>query len=242
VAEQLIELSRRYSLLSSRTSFVAIERREVKTDQPAELRRIPVALTQGWGGVQGVRGRAPARLPASAQALLARATVGGAVAGAFESAMRAVAPRSPRKRKAAPALSRVDAMACFDDGFAEEACDVCEERPVAVHLDLLMTQGADGAFGLTEDLARLAGADIDAIADIARSLDAERAEDVVATVLALRLLRALEPDRRDEWIRAARKAARWLASKVGAERIDGEAATDWIARRLERIAPAIARA
>ncbi len=56
-ASEIIELSIRYGLLSRETSFVAVERRETPVLGDMQLRRIPIALTSGWGGVEMMRGR-----------------------------------------------------------------------------------------------------------------------------------------------------------------------------------------
>ena len=49
---QLVELGQRYGLLSSATSYVAVEERSAadKTTTQAVLRKIPIAITQGWHG------------------------------------------------------------------------------------------------------------------------------------------------------------------------------------------------
>ena len=47
---QLVELGTRYGLLSSATSYVAVELRADATLTGAQLRKVPVALTSGWGG------------------------------------------------------------------------------------------------------------------------------------------------------------------------------------------------
>ena len=53
VREAIVRLAVRYGLASRETSFVAVEEREAGEDRPAaELRRIPVALAHGWGGVE----------------------------------------------------------------------------------------------------------------------------------------------------------------------------------------------
>jgi len=50
--KRLVELGKKYGLMTSATSYVAIEVRseEDKTVGQAQLRRVPVALTAGWGG------------------------------------------------------------------------------------------------------------------------------------------------------------------------------------------------
>ncbi len=56
VREEIVRLAVRYGLASRETSFVAVEEREAGEDRPAaELRRIPVALAHGWGGVEATR-------------------------------------------------------------------------------------------------------------------------------------------------------------------------------------------
>jgi Mg-chelatase subunit ChlD len=50
--ERLVELAMRYGLMSSATSYVVVQEREdAETAERAELRRIPVSLTKGWGGL-----------------------------------------------------------------------------------------------------------------------------------------------------------------------------------------------
>jgi Ca-activated chloride channel family protein len=51
VKEEIVRLGTTFGLCSSFTSFVAVEKRERPTEGEAQLRRIPVALTSGWGGL-----------------------------------------------------------------------------------------------------------------------------------------------------------------------------------------------
>ncbi|MBD3261412.1 MAG: hypothetical protein GF334_06960, partial [Candidatus Altiarchaeales archaeon] len=54
--KQLTELGIKYNLITSMTSFVAVEEREEadKSTGEAQLRRVPIALTKGWGGQRSV--------------------------------------------------------------------------------------------------------------------------------------------------------------------------------------------
>jgi len=54
--KQLTELGIKYSLATSMTSFVAIEKREEgdKSTGEVQLRKVPIALTNGWGGHDSV--------------------------------------------------------------------------------------------------------------------------------------------------------------------------------------------
>src|SRR5262245_56153281 len=80
--KEIIELSLRYGLLSRETSYVAVERRDTPVLGDIQLRRIPVALTRGWGDVEQVAYRGltlsepRARLVAGGQAF--RGVVGRA--------------------------------------------------------------------------------------------------------------------------------------------------------------------
>src|SRR4029453_14212781 len=51
VSKEIIELSTRYGLISRETSFVAVERRETPVTGDMQLRRVPIALTDGWGAI-----------------------------------------------------------------------------------------------------------------------------------------------------------------------------------------------
>ena len=52
VREEIVALAVKYGLVSRETSFVAIERREVPVLGGVTLRRVPIAVTTGWGGVE----------------------------------------------------------------------------------------------------------------------------------------------------------------------------------------------
>ena len=50
-SREIIDFSIRYGLISRETSYVAIERRETPVLGDMQLRRVPIALTSGWGGL-----------------------------------------------------------------------------------------------------------------------------------------------------------------------------------------------
>ena len=62
---EIIALSVRYGLISRETSFVAVERRETPVVGDVKLRKVPIALTTGWGGLQERLGRHPVLASAS---------------------------------------------------------------------------------------------------------------------------------------------------------------------------------
>jgi hypothetical protein len=66
VSREIIDLSIRYGLVSRETSYVAIEKRETPVLGDVQLRRVPIALTSGWGALD--RGRMHSPVPMAALA------------------------------------------------------------------------------------------------------------------------------------------------------------------------------
>ena len=62
-AAEIAALGVKYQLASRETSFVAVEHRDTPLEGRAELRRVPVALTSGWGGMRETGGPVPVRAP-----------------------------------------------------------------------------------------------------------------------------------------------------------------------------------
>ena len=52
VRDEIVALAVKYGLVSRETSFVALERRETPVLGGVTLRRVPIAVTTGWGGVE----------------------------------------------------------------------------------------------------------------------------------------------------------------------------------------------
>jgi Ca-activated chloride channel family protein len=50
VVSAIVQLATRYELASRETSWVVVEKRDVATNEPAVLRRVPIAIASGWGG------------------------------------------------------------------------------------------------------------------------------------------------------------------------------------------------
>ena len=68
VTGEIIDLAVRYNLVSRETSLVAIEKRDTPVKGDMKLRRVPIALTAGWGGL-----RAPVGVVGNAAMTLGRA-------------------------------------------------------------------------------------------------------------------------------------------------------------------------
>ncbi len=112
--QQIIELGKRYGLMTSHTSYVAIEERppSERTQNQAELRRVPVALTHGWGGSNRIGGRGAGGFGGT----MAPPPVQGFAAMAPPPA--AMAPPAPKSRGEARVLGRIDPSALASKGEA----------------------------------------------------------------------------------------------------------------------------
>lgn len=233
--ERLVALSCQYGLLSSATSFVAVEQREASEAAPAELRRIPIAMTKGWhdwenkpialGGLAvPMAGRTPAPMAP------------GAMTGSFAPPpmqLAASAPESASEREGGffrklfsrPMRRAKQAVMADLDGYAmAEECDdaVCEASATVGMRDhesgsllaLTTAQKVDGRWELTADLVRFAGHELSRLQQLAQGLtgaDAATRDAVVATVLALHLLCERFSAENEQWELLAEKAKRWLA-------------------------------
>jgi hypothetical protein len=205
VSQEIVRLSTMYGVVSRETSFVAIERRERPVEGEAQLRRVPVAITHAWGGIDSDARtweyasfhapRAPGASRSAAATLNPMSMIDGAVAwtaGAVDSlrtGLRSVGGVPP---KAASPVSSADAR-----------------RPIDA---LVALQGADGSWPLTEALAAVLGAHlrdlVEMLPENERHVDERRR--ALATVLALAWLRREASAHEDEWRLLARKAERWL--------------------------------
>lgn len=217
--EALVALGKRYGLTSSATSYVAIEERseDERTDAPAQLRKIPIALTTGWGGARrGMSQAGSMSLPSS-------------FGGAPPPLMRSAAPGGPRRRRsfaaspppaasvppaAEPPRPQAPAPAPFEAAAMDAMSFDLEGSPGASGgaeadwvFDVLMTQRADGRFERSGALDAQLG-------DRASELDAAVAAhgEGVITAVVIALLEREAPEREAEWRPAVDKARRYLAT------------------------------
>ncbi len=198
---EIIALSLRYGLMSRETSFVAVERRETPVIGDVKLRKVPVALTTGWGGLGQPLGRSSPYsfdMPALS------------VSGAGTRGVRP--PTADRLEQVARITSRISKV--FHSAPRQAGLSRSRgQRPSGDMHALILLQAADGSWDLTQDLAFI----------IERSLADLRADvqgatgpqpDVLrawATALALAWLARTAADRADEWRLIAAKGERWLS-------------------------------
>lgn len=207
VKEAIVRLATTYGLASSCTSFVAVEERATPLHDQAQLRRVPVALTRGWGALEDARlGLAAGARPEAPPA-----------AAATTSPMPPRAPK-PRPPRGASATPEVD----FDAASEAEAVPlpalayVHEGRPAAQTVrpldHLVALQRADGSWDLTPGLARALDRPLAEFEFALRGArgDVATVRRAWATALALSWLERHAADCRDEWRLLARKAEAWL--------------------------------
>ncbi len=211
--DKLVQIGKTLGLLSSATSYVAVELRAEgdRTTTPAELRRVPIALTTGWGGgalgsglgVSSGPGLSYAPRSAPASFFSGRKSL---IGGLFDSSA------APKKRMARPAGESFRAMGPVPrsvpdfDGMSFEPPDAPSAAGPDPLYALLLTQAANGSF----PAGRLVLA---ALRDLAafEALAAIHGEAQVATAVVLALLARDHGDRQGEWKAAADKARHFLA-------------------------------
>jgi hypothetical protein len=207
VKDEIVRLGTEYGLCSAHTSFVAVEKREAAAPGQAQLRRVPIALTSGWGGLSDTTGLGG--MPAAA-------TFNASATGAFPSIRAAMPPPAPSPPQL---LGWAPPAPAFDFSLAEEregayAASAPPPRsspPSARPLDRLVAlQRADGAWDLTEELAQVLGR---RLAELEKKLGAQQdagSRRAFATALALSWLETTAKDARGEWALLAKKARKWL--------------------------------
>ncbi len=209
---RLVELGKALGLVSSATSYVAVEVRSEadKTSDAAVLRRVPIALTHGWGG-GGALARA---IGSGARHSIASVAPSGPPQRAMPAPFAAAAPPSaPSRAKSGGVMKRLARMLTRDEADAGAAESYAAPEPQPESKDqmdalytLLLTQAADGSF----PFAAIRGFVNDTRAfDILMDM---HGEPQLCTAVALAVLARDYGDRQAEWKPAADKARRFLGS------------------------------
>jgi hypothetical protein len=224
VREQIVRLGMTYGLASRETSYVAIERRDTPIVGDLKLRRVPIALTHGWGGVDGRRAtlRGRAHLAGRAKQPVLSGTV------------RPSAPPPSAPRPATPVASAPPAGFLNRVFGRRPARDIERSAPPPPPFTALVAlQRADGSWDLTRELAGAIGQPFDLLEQDTRGAIGPRADirAAWATGLALAWLEEHAAAFKDEWQALAAKARQWLARTV-ARPADGASWVDTASRLL----------
>lgn len=187
--EMIVDLSKKYGILSSYTSFVAIEEREDKDKHKGELvlRKVPVMVTVGWHGIGrvGVRG--------AAQSMIASA-VG-----------------EPRMDSMDffQASYKVEQEISIRSAFVSEKTDVM--------MSILSLQRAEGGLELIEEAATFLGIDGAEIKRISKDIETDQDVDkflLLSTAILLRILEIIFAFQRGEWESVVQKSQMWLKAAI----------------------------
>ena len=206
VTARVVELSKRYGVISRSTSFLAIETREGedRTREESVLRRVPVMLTKDWhglGGFQGPAAAAPGVMGFAAGRLsLSRSLMVDGRVGAAPSSFAPSMRRGGRPRAAAG--------------------DDSQEANV---LALLALQRPEGGFALSAEPAKLVEVPLDVMqgaAAEAAAAGAADAEALVATTVVLAALRTRFSTHAALWESLVRKSETWLAARLAASPVE----------------------
>jgi Ca-activated chloride channel family protein len=250
-AAEIAALGVKYQLASRETSFVAVEHRDTPLEGRAELRRVPVALTSGWGGLR----ETGTHHLCAPQMFMAAPPVLSALRASFGATREQVWSDSdqdmPRASAAYPESDDMaDDTACFSmDESAHGPRDrsvapsgsfdqrVTRSRVQALRpLDVLVSlQRADGSWDLTAELAGFLSLTLRRLERELRHATGDRdtARRAWATALAVAWLEAHAAADRGEWDLLAGKAESFVSAS-GTEPAAGRGWSAWldVARRL----------
>jgi Ca-activated chloride channel family protein len=205
VTKEIIDLSIRYGLISRETSFVAVERRETPVVGDMQLRRVPIALTSGWGGIRS--------MPAPTRMLLG-ATLGPP--DLMDTQVLRDARNSLRLERAR--LEPTSSARGFAGSFVERLLGRKSKLssdsigPSSAMHALVALQHADGHWELTTELATLLGRELSEIAAALTDGAGDRSDRqrAWATALAIAWLELNAGDAEEEWRLLRRKAQNWI--------------------------------
>jgi len=210
-AQAVVALATRYTLMSSETSFVAVEVREgAEADaRGAELRRIPVALLEDWHGWGG--GRVQALMMRGVQATMAPSAMPLMRSQRYDAQdfCESSAPPEP-----AAMMRSLDAWPPTSGEHGDVAF-APDDLLVLPMYRLVGAQRADGSWPWDDEVLGRIGI---ARADCGRlfgslGLDPAVLDRVAPTLLAVGVLARDFAGHEDEWRALADKALAWLAAE-----------------------------
>jgi Ca-activated chloride channel family protein len=221
----LIELSRRYNLLSSRTSFVAIEERKEKdlTTGEVVLREVPALVTIGWHGIGSTRWTAMA--PQSA--------------GSPQLSLYERRSRPDRQRRADLSLD-YNLMACPSELIpCRTLLKDAETGKIDDLLYVLSLQRADGGIEIDKKSALILGVDLGELKQSAEEMMVANGLDKLIILSTAAVLAALEKHFASEhhyWEPTVLKSKKWLEMVINdcSPKIGGQELVDWVEQRLDK--------
>ncbi|MFC1559064.1 VIT domain-containing protein [Gemmatimonadota bacterium] len=204
VEQEIVQLATTYQLMSSKTSFVAVEERTEaeKSDERAELRQIPTALTTGWGGLDQMDHQ-----QAWKSRVLSQSHHCYPLQQASPSETLYLAKKESRGMK--KALNR-------DIPFAETWRDELGHDAIKGSISdsiidrVLLSQNAAGYWDLTEDVLEYCGISRNKFRSLASRIDHTDSIIILATVSVLVTVKSEWDEVPSVWKHVIQKARKWL--------------------------------
>lgn len=216
IVRQIIELSEEFQVMSSKTSFVAVEERDEqnKTLYDAVTLRIPTQLTKGWGGT----GKAQRELVRYCLERKAVSRMSDDIASFDNKPLYSLRSRDVANvdNKIAFSLREDDGkMSAEEPKTSPEKVSGRQEDAESVVIDLLNLQKPDGGFEIDDNAAMYFDTTINILSGIANRIDVKRmnaAEKflLLSTVLVLALLKNKYAAEKGLWQAAVEKSIEWL--------------------------------
>jgi Ca-activated chloride channel family protein len=212
VVNEIVRLATEFGLSSRETSWVVVEKREVPLTQEPSLRRVPIAITNGWGGRDTDTGQIAnllAAMPIGSRPMVLGAPPDEVVLRPEAARLRAPSAPAVRKAKGAFGWLRRSAPSPVASGSSRTVSSSMRALDRLVAL-----QRADGSWDLDQPLADVLGVSLSELVAATRGAggDANEVKRAWATALALVFLENHAASNRAEWELLAGKARRWLAS------------------------------
>lgn len=206
VNQQILDLALEFGLLSSETSFIAVEERasDERTVEQAKLRRVPVQLTRGWGG------EAP-----DVMFMMDVQHLGSAPVGVVNEGRTFFSRSVPVEKEV------VD----YGPPYYSDTIDMFESQTQPSILDeILNLQAADGSWPVDARLAavlELVEADL-----LAAARDQQVDPALVGTLVVLAKVAELGDAVPAAWEQVIAKARRWVEQATGGQSVP-DGVGDW---------------
>ena len=206
VSSEIIALSLRYGLLSRETSYVAIEHRDIPVIGDVQLRRVPIAVTSGWGGLQ-------AGTPA-ASAMYGRLSLAD---GAYQLASRSLhAPAPPfRRRPVERGAGTLPSVLGLRALLKADSTSASRNREIECRRHAGDAAARRWVLGPRRPAGPAIGRDLHELEEALGPDAATPAARAWATALAVVWLRRNAAGVEDEWRLIAAKADQWLSARGG---------------------------
>jgi Ca-activated chloride channel family protein len=231
IRDAIISLSRKYGVLSSLTSYIAIEKRKDKDKATGEivLRKVPALLTSGWHGIGSVMQSLPG--------------------GMYHDASGADVPRSiVRAYIDVPSVTgrkhlRQDLKLRLKSSMSQKLImgpkAGIDATATAILTGIFSLQDAEGSFNLTPTVAGLLGIKIADLKAAAKKIKADSEVDgfrVLSTAVILKVLEAHFPAQMARYGGLVKKSRQWLSGQIdsAAPRIGRQALMDWVKAFVEK--------